>query len=153
NKKNGYQGARVTCPHCDHAAPYHGQRQHTLVGLCGDLSCRRAYYYCRRCAQGFFPFDPQAGITTRRLTPAAEPLAALAGGVSDSFEKAGQLLHEMAGVRLSESTVERTTEDVGDRIAGLLGRGITFGPDLPWRWHRDAQGRTVASFTIDATGT
>jgi hypothetical protein len=77
----------------------------------------------------------------------------LAGGVSDSFEKAGQLLHEMAGVRLSESTVERTTEDVGDRIAKLLGRGITFGPDLPWQWHRDAKGRTVAYFTIDATGT
>lgn len=77
----------------------------------------------------------------------------MAGGVSDSFEKAGQLLHEMAGVRLSESTVERTTEDVGDRIAKLLGRGITFGPDLPWRWHRDAKGRTVAYFTIDATGT
>jgi hypothetical protein len=59
----------------------------------------------------------------------------------------------MAGVRLSESTVERTTEDVGDRIAELLGRGITLGPDLAWRWHRDAKGRTVAYFTIDATGT
>ncbi len=77
----------------------------------------------------------------------------MAGGVSDSFDKARQLLHEMAGVRLSESTVQRTSEDVGQRIAWLLGQGITFGPDRRWRWHRDAQGRSVAYVTLDASGT
>lgn len=77
----------------------------------------------------------------------------MAGGVSDSFDKARQLLHQMAGVRLSESTVERTTEEVGLRIARLQGQGITFGPDVPWRWYRDAQGRTVAYVTLDASGT
>ncbi len=143
----------MTCPHCDYAAAYHGDRRHTLVGLCGDIPCQRAYYYCRACGQGFCPFDQQAGITDRRLTPAAEQLATLAGGVSDSFEKARQLLEEMAGVRLSESTVERTTEDVGGRIDTLLGQGFTFGDNVYWSWHRDAQGRTVAYVTIDATGT
>jgi hypothetical protein len=77
----------------------------------------------------------------------------LAGGVSDSFEKAHQLLQEMAGVRLSESTVERTTEDVGQRIALLQGQGIPFGPDGRWHWHRDAKGRSVAYVTLDASGT
>jgi hypothetical protein len=56
-------------------------------------------------------------------------------------------------VRLSESTVERTTEDVGERIAALLGQGQVLGPSQRWPWHQDAQGRTVAYFTIDATGT
>jgi hypothetical protein len=77
----------------------------------------------------------------------------LAGAVSDSFDKASHLLDEMAGVRLAESTVERTTEDVGDRIAEQVGRGLTFGPDVPWPWHRDAHGRSVAYVTVDATGT
>jgi hypothetical protein len=143
----------VTCPHCQYAAAYHGERRHQLVGLCGEVPCQRAYYYCRRCGQGFFPFDQQAGISARRPTAAAEQLATLAGGVSDSFDKARQLLHEMAGVRLSESTVERTTEEVGQRLAVLQGQDITFGPDVPWRWHGDAKGRGVAYVTLDASGT
>jgi hypothetical protein len=59
----------------------------------------------------------------------------------------------MSGIDLSESTVQRTTEDVGQRIAALLGRGVTFGPRLVWRWRRDAKGRTVAYLSLDATGT
>jgi hypothetical protein len=112
-----------------------------------------SYYYCRRCGQGFFPFDQQTGIGSRRLTPAAEQLATLVGGVSDSFDKAQQLLHKMAGVRLSESTVERTTEAVGQRLAWLQELGVTFGPDRCWRWHRESKGRTVAYVTLGASGT
>jgi len=78
------------------------------------------------------------------LTPAAEQLATLAGGVADSFGKGADLLHEMAGVRLSESTVERTAEEVGARLAALLAENVVFGPATDWDWQADAQGRTVA---------
>jgi hypothetical protein len=119
----------------------------------GPIRYCRAYYFCRCCGQGQAPFDQQAGISLRRLTPAAERLTALAGGVAASFEKGSDLLQEMAAMHLSESTVERTTEDAGRRIAALLKQGITFGPVVQWQWRTDAQGRTVAYFTIDATGT
>jgi hypothetical protein len=59
----------------------------------------------------------------------------------------------MAGARLSESTVGRATEDAGRRVAGHLAGGGLFGPAVAWRWHADAQGSSVAYFTIDATGT
>lgn len=59
----------------------------------------------------------------------------------------------MAGLRLCESTVQRTTEDVGARLAALLGGGARFGPASCWDWHRDARGRRVAYVTVDATGT
>jgi hypothetical protein len=114
---------------------------------------RRAYYYCRRCGQGLCPFDDQAGISSRDLTPAAEQLATLAGAVADSFGKGADLLDEMAGLHLCESTVQRTTEGVGARLAELLNEGVTFGPRTPWDWQRDAQGRRVAYVTVDATGT
>ena len=143
----------MTCPGCGYAAPYHDEAGRTLVSLFGPIRYRRAYYYCRRCGKGLCPFDQYARIPTRQLTPAVERLASLAGGVSPSFEKGAELLQEMSGVHLSESTVERTTEDVGSRIATLLGRGITFGPRLIWRWRRDAKGRTVAYLSLDATGT
>jgi hypothetical protein len=143
----------VTCPHCQQAAGYHQERDRAVVSLLGTLHYRRAYYYCRRCGEGVAPFDQQAGITARHLSPAVERLATLAGGVGDSFERGADLLQEMGGVRLSEATVQRTTEDVGVRIEGLLDQGMVLGPAQSWDWHQDARGRTVAYVTADATGT
>ena len=72
--------------------------------------------------------------------------------MADSFEKGTELLRETAGIRLSESTVERTTEATGERIAEHLRAGRTFGGQSAWSWFRDARGRTVGSVSIDATG-
>lgn len=91
-------------------------------------------------------------MTARRLSPAVERLATLCGAVADSFEKGTELLQETAGVRLSESTVQRTTEATGERIAEHVQKGRTFGGKVAWDWFRDACGRTVGYIEIDATG-
>jgi hypothetical protein len=114
---------------------------------------RRAYYHCGLCGTGYFPFDQGAGLSGRNLTPACEEAVALAGALGDSFEEAaGQVLPRLAGLRLGESTVQRTTEDAGGRLGKLLDEGHTLGPEVPWQWHKDAQGRTVAYVGVDATG-
>jgi hypothetical protein len=51
---------------------------------------------------------------------------------------------------LGESTVQRTTEAVGQRIARHLQKGRTFGGQKAWSWFRDACGRTVGYIGIDA---
>jgi hypothetical protein len=81
-----------------------------------------------------------------------ERLATLCGAAADSFEKGAEMLHETAGVRLSEATVQRTTEGAGDRIAGHLGAEGTFGPNETWDWYVDADGDAVGYIGIDATG-
>jgi hypothetical protein len=91
-------------------------------------------------------------LTDRRLTPAVERLTTLTGAVADSFEKGAELLAETSGIRLSESTVERTTEAAGRRIAAVLANGRGLGQSKPWAWHRDAVGRTVGYIALDATG-
>jgi hypothetical protein len=142
----------VTCPHCGQAAAFHSHRRHTSLSLVGPIPYSRAYYLCRACGVGLFPFDRDAGLTARDLTPALERVATLAGAVADSFEKGADLLEEMAGVRASESTVERTTEDAGGRLAELVAAGATFGPRDDWPWHKDYEGKTCAYVEIDATG-
>ena len=112
----------------------------------------RAYYLCRRCGHGHCPFDREVGLPDGRLTPAAERLATLTGAIADSFAKGSELLEETAGIRLSEATVQRTTEAAGRRLARLLGQGHTLGPAQPWEWYRDADNRRVAYVSIDATG-
>jgi hypothetical protein len=91
-------------------------------------------------------------LTAHRLSPAVERLTTLCGGVADSFEKGTELLTETAGVRLGESTVQRTTEAAGERIAEHLRAGRSFGGRRAWEWFHDAGGRTVGYIGIDATG-
>jgi hypothetical protein len=118
----------------------------------GPIPLARAYYYCRRCGQGFCPFDNDAGLTDRNLTPALERLATLAGAVADSFGKGAELLGEMAGAHLSESTVGRTTADAGARHQQYTAAGGVLGRPAPWGWHPDAKGRLTAYVSLDATG-
>jgi hypothetical protein len=118
----------------------------------GPIPLARAYYYCRRCGQGFCPFDKDAGLTDRNLTPGLERLATLAGAVGDSFGKGAELLEEMAGARLSESTVGRTTVDAGLRDEGRTAAGAVLGRPTAWDWHGDARGRPTAYISIDSTG-
>jgi hypothetical protein len=58
----------------------------------------------------------------------------------------------MAGLRLSESTVERATEAAGRRVRQQLGEGKPLGPTHNWTWQRDACGRRCAYVSLDATG-
>jgi hypothetical protein len=93
------------------------------------------------------------GLTPKRLTPAAEQVASMAGTVCNSFqEAAGRVLGTMAGLHLSESTTQRTAEAAGERVGQILGQGQTLGFPQPWSWHRDADGKTCAYTSLDATG-
>jgi hypothetical protein len=143
----------VTCPRCQQGAGFHGFRPIRPLSLLGSLCCSRAYYLCRRCGGGLCPWDEAVGLSSRRQTPGVERAAALAGIAAGSFRcAADEVLWELAGVRLSESTVERVTEDAGRRLrAGWLA-GATFGARPAWEWHLDYEGRRCAYVSGDATG-
>jgi hypothetical protein len=118
----------------------------------GPVSCRRAYYYCGRCGQGLVPWDQAVGLTSRSFSPAAEELVCLAGTVSSSFEEAARkVLLPLAGLKVAKTTVQRTTEAAGQRVADHLGAGGTFAGPAPWKWHRDARGQTCAYVGLDLT--
>src|SRR5271163_351159 len=58
----------------------------------------------------------------------------------------------MASVRLSESSVQRTSEAAGKRLRQTLQNKKVLGGPTPWAWHKDARGKTCAYVSIDATG-
>lgn len=143
----------MTCLTCGRAAKFEGYREKKPIGLLGEIRCARAYYRCGLCGHGRCPWDETVGFTPKRLTPAAERVVSLAGLLSDSFAEAAQkVLPELAGLRLSESTAQRTTEDAGQRLGELLAEGHTLGARAPWDWNVDAEGRTCAYISVDATG-
>jgi hypothetical protein len=101
---------------------------------------------------GYFPWDDVLRLTEQRLTPAAQEVTALAG-IQESFGKAAErMLPKLAGIKLSESTVERTTEAAGEELGQALEEGRVFGPKQTWDWHKDRTGKTCAYVSLDSTG-
>ncbi|HKB39224.1 MAG TPA: hypothetical protein VKD72_22490 [Gemmataceae bacterium] len=142
----------MTCPHCHEDARCKGFRCRTALTLLGVLRFPRHYYHCRHCGQGVSPLDQSLGLSAADLTPAADEVVCLAG-VQDSFATAAvKVLTRLSGLRVSESTAERATEAAGRRVVQAQAAGRTFGPPTPWSWHKDADGKTVAYVSVDATG-
>lgn len=112
----------------------------------------RAYYHCPACHQGHVPLDTELRFSSRKLTTGAEEIVTLAGATESFADAAEKLLPKMAGLRLSESTVQRTTEAAGERLDQLWDQGRTLGAAVDWRWNHDAAGRTVGYVSVDATG-
>jgi hypothetical protein len=113
---------------------------------------RRAYYHCTACHKGHCPAEAAFGLGAADLTAGAEQLAVLFGTTASFAEAAERLLTKATGLRLAESTIERATEAAGVRLGLALAAGETFGVASGWAWPKDAQGRTVAYVSVDATG-
>jgi hypothetical protein len=142
----------MTCPHCRDGARCKGFRWRAALTLLGPIRLRRHYYLCRPCRKGCCPRDALLGLREHDLTPAADEAVSLAGLLTSFAEAAEEALPRLAGLRVSESTVERATEAAGARLAQAQAAGATFGPQRPWAWHKDADGKTCAYVSADATG-
>jgi hypothetical protein len=122
------------------------------VSLLGTLTLDRTYYYCPTCQAGHSPTDEALSLKQTHFTPAATEVICIAG-VETSFAVASEVtLMKLGGLRVSESTVERTTEKVGQALGARLAAKETFGAEQPWEWERDAHGHTCAYVGADATG-
>ncbi|MFO0863737.1 MAG: hypothetical protein U0744_03610 [Gemmataceae bacterium] len=131
----------MSCPHCRESARFVGYRKKTVVSLVGDLRLWRGYYHCSQCSQGQVPWDKTLSLANERLTPAAQEVTSLAG-IQESFGKAADLtLRKLAGLRLSESTVERTAESAGMRLGRLIKRGRPSAPKRNGLGTRTARGK------------
>ena len=118
----------------------------------GRVRVERAYYLCKHCHAGHCPRDAALGLTTVDLSRGATEAVALAGALGSFAEAATKVLPKLSGLRVSESTVERVTERVGGDVGARLARGQTFGENKAWAWATDADEKTVAYVSADATG-
>ena len=111
-----------------------------------------SYYRCERCGTSQKPWDRLLGLSERALTPAAAQVVAQAGVLASFAEASQRTLKTMSGLKVSESTVERTTEAAGQRVRQLRAAGQTQGPSRSWSWQRDAAGQSCAYVSLDHTG-
>jgi hypothetical protein len=142
----------MSCPHCHESARFVEYRGKTVQSLVGTFTLERAYYHCRSCGKGTVPWDEVLGLTRQARTPGAGEVICVAGAVDSFGEAAEVVLKKLAGLHVSESTVQRTSEAAGKDIGAHLAAGKTFGAAESWAWHRDAEGKTCAYISLDLTG-
>jgi hypothetical protein len=98
-----------------------------VVTVHGLLRVRRAYYYCSRCKQSFLPYDDALGLVDE-ISPGLLPLVCLAGTLVPFADAAADILQRYAGVRLSTSTVLRSTQAAGERLRAQQKAGRMVQP-------------------------
>lgn len=125
-------------------------RSCALTTLLGKIVYQRAYYHCSHCHQGWFPTDAELEVTEKQTRGAREVIA-LVGTLEPFEESTHHSLFRLTGLNVCASTVRRTTEAVGNHVAGRRAQGQSLGPRRAWTWHRDAKGRRVGYVSLDAT--
>lgn len=110
-----HAGAELPCS-CGEPAQYRGRHQKTLESVLGPLRLERAYYHCAKCQSGFCPRDRALRLELFSLTPGVLRMTGSTAALV-SFEESSSLLHELAGVEVSISQVQRAAEALGAEIA------------------------------------
>lgn len=110
-----YVGPKLACP-CGGTAQYHGRHEKTFESVLGPLPLERAYYHCAECESGFCPRDRHLRMELFSLTPGVLRMTGSTAALV-SFKESSGLLHELAGVEVSPSQVERAAEALGAEIA------------------------------------
>ncbi|MGH9817774.1 MAG: ISKra4 family transposase, partial [Candidatus Acidiferrales bacterium] len=120
-----------------------------MISLFGEVRLVCSYYHCRHCRTGQQPWDEALRLGARRVTAGAEEAIALAGLLTSFGRAAQSTLRKLTGIRVSESTVLRVTEDAGQTLGQRRQAKETFGPQQSWAWQKDARGQRCAYLSLD----
>jgi hypothetical protein len=141
----------VLCPECNYVAKFHSYQGRSLLTAHGRVVVQRAYYYCGRCKLSYLPYDEALGLCDE-ISPGFLPLVCLAGTLAPFGDAANDILKRFTGMRLSASTVLRTTEGQGERLRAQLRQGRMVEPTQPepkWTAPRE-DGQPAAYVGLDA---
>jgi hypothetical protein len=120
-----------------------------VISLFGEVRLSCSYYHCRHCHTGHQPWDQALRLGNRRVTAGAEEVIALAGLLTSFGRAARNTLVKLTGIRVSESTVQRVTEDAGEKLGQRLAAKETFGPTQSWPWNKDKTDHGCAYTSLD----
>jgi hypothetical protein len=136
---------RAACPECAQPGRYKRTLLTTVLTSHGSRQIPRRYHHCACCKKGFSPIDAVLGLEEGRDATRRIRAWQAKYGSEDSFATVPELLRELRGVEVSESTVERTTVEVGQAVyAAAQKRAV--GPPAPreigtgGRWYLSLDG-------------
>jgi hypothetical protein len=97
---------KLSCPHCQKNAWFKGLREKEIQTIAGILSLKRAYYYCKKCKEGFYPLDTVMGLEKQNTTlQFQQTVAKLCAKMS--YEMAMQTLSDLTSLQFSKCSAQR----------------------------------------------
>jgi hypothetical protein len=113
-REASYQGASVPCS-CGGHARFVTYRGRWIKSLYGEARIERAYYHCGACGSGQVPWDEAQGLTQKLETPHFKAAVSRVMGRL-VYADGVQVVKELCGVSIEESTSEAIVEEVGQRV-------------------------------------
>lgn len=85
--------------------------------MIGELSFSRYWLHCRRCGEGYAPFDKEIGIDDGyKITKNLIVTICDFGQISGSYEEASKLLDKYLDVNVAPATIKKICEGVGNKL-------------------------------------
>lgn len=144
-------GPTMPCPRCGQLARYAGRRPKTFQSVLGDLTLTRAAYHCAACEAGVCPRDAALGLDGTSLSPAVTRMIGVVGALV-SFAEGHDLLHDLAGLDVPTTHVERVAEALGREIAADEYGVITPDPPSAPTMYLGVDGTGIPLRTAELTG-
>ncbi len=139
------------CPAC-HGALKRRERPRPLVGLVGDYTLHRAYYWCATCRRGAAPLDAALGLGPGEVSPGLARVVARTA-VDAPFTPAAEQVQEALGATLSDETTRRVAERIGAAAEAQTQAAITRARQGQLVWTEDelerAEDTTVLAVEVD----
>lgn len=112
------------CPDCKKKTEYKDKKTKNITSVHGHVALERCYRYCNCCKKYTFPIDVTLGLATL-YTTALSRLATRCCGFW-SYQQAADNLAELAGVRLSDTTIGKIAQETAGKIATAMDDNPAF---------------------------
>lgn len=119
-------GKRVSCG-CGGQVRRISKHAAKVLTVFGRVSYRRSYYGCGHCGKKYHQLDQDWGIQPGEVSPVLGKLLAIAG-VDIAFERGRRKTQEYLLVEVSDNTIRKQTQRMGEKQA-----------QLEAEWIRDSQ--------------
>jgi hypothetical protein len=128
-------GKRVRCE-CGMKAQRISKREAKILTVFGWISYHRSYYGCSRCGQKVHQLDQKWGLHPGEVSPVLGRLLAIAG-VDIAFERARRKIKEFLLVEVSDNTIRKQTQLMGEKQAHIEAQWKRESYDASWLQERE----------------
>jgi hypothetical protein len=130
-------GKEVRCG-CGGKAKRIMRRKGKILSVFDWVEYLRSYYGCSRCGRKHTRLDQDWGLRPGEVSPVMGKLLAIAG-VDLAFEKARRKIKEFLLVEVSDNTIRKQTQRIGEKKAQLEEKWIEDSQDEAWLQARERE--------------
>jgi hypothetical protein len=112
----GFQGKAIPCEKDKgHKYKFKELRDKDLMTVLGPVTVKRAYYYDKKCNEGYCPKDTQLDIKATSFSPGMRRIMCRVGAYRP-FGLGHEDIKEMAGIEVSDKEIERVSYQIGSDV-------------------------------------